>query len=439
MKRIILLFIILLTAAIFPQQKLTLDESIRVGLQNSKNLKISKSKSLGSEARVTETNSYLLPKLSLNAGYTRLSDVPPFEVKVPIPLLTQPIKIQDVVLNNYSVKLSLQQPLFTGFRLLSLRSAAEKTRDAITSDYDRDANEEAYNIINAFWNYYKAINLKDLIDDNIKQIEAHLTDTKNFLANDLVTKNDLLKIEVQYSSLQLRQIEAENNLNTARALFNKALGFRINDKTEIDVKSMSADNVKFSYDSLLNSALQRRPELKAIDFRVQAGKENVQAASSTWYPSVYLFSDYYYNRPNQRIMPTVDKFKDTWDAGVTLSWDIWNWGYNSSQTEQAQQNLNQLSTNKEIIKENIEVEVYNNYLSLNAALNKIHVAQTGVDQAEENYRGIKEKYNVQYATSTDLIDAETSRIQSQTDLITARADYETALIRLLKSAGEKIY
>jgi outer membrane protein TolC len=437
MKRIISLFIILFTVTLLPQQKLTLDESVQIGLQNSKNLKISKSKLSGSEAKVTETTSYLLPKLTLNAGYTRLSDVPPFEVSLPI--FPQPVKIEDIVLNNYSVKLSLQQPLFTGFRLLSLRSAAEKTKEAFTADYDRDANEEAYNIINAFWNYYKAINLKDMIDDNLKQIETHLTDTKNFLANDLVTKNDLLKIEVQYSSLQLKQIEAENNLNTALALFNKALGFHISDKTEIDVKSISPDVMKLNYDSLLSSALQKRSELKAIDFRVQAGSENVKAASSTWYPSIYLFSDYYYNRPNQRIMPTEDKFIDTWDAGVTLSWDIWNWGYNSSQTEQAQQYRNQLTTNKELLKENIEVEVYNNYLALNAALNKIHVAQIGVDQAEENYRGIKDKYNVQYATSTDLIDAETSRIQSKTDLITAQVDYETALTQLLKSAGNKIY
>jgi outer membrane protein TolC len=437
MNRIISLLVLVLTVTLLPQQKLTLDESVRIGLQNSKNLKISKSKLSGSDAKVTETTSYLLPKLSLNAGYTRLSDVPPFEVKLPI--FPVPVKIQDVVLNNYSLKLSLQQPLFTGFRLWSFKSAAENTREAISADYDRDANEEAFNIINTFWNYYKAIDLKDLLDDNLKQIEAHLTDTKNFLANDLVTKNDLLKIEVQHSSLQLKQIEAENNMNTARAIFNKALGLRINDNTEIDVKNTSPDIVNFNYDSLLSSALQRRSELKAIDYRVQAGKENVRAASSTWYPSVYLFSDYYYNRPNQRILPTLDQFKDSWDAGVTLSWDIWNWGYNSSQTEQAQQNLNQINTNKEIIKENIEVEVYNNYLALNAALNKIHVARTGVDQAEENYRGIKDKYNVQYATSTDLIDAETSRIQSQTDLITAQVDYETALTRLLKSAGNKIY
>src|ERR1035437_8288214 len=437
MKKAIISLILLAFANLFPQHKLTLEESLQLGLKNSKNLKISRSKLLGSEAKITETTSQLLPRLSLNAGYTRLSDVPPFEVKLPI--FPVPVKIQDVILNNYSVKVSLQQPLFTGFRLVSLKSASEKNREAVGADYDKDANEGDVNIINAYWNYFKAQKLKGYLDENLKQVEAHLTDTKNFLANDLVTKNDLLKLEVQYSSLQLKQIEAGNSLNTSRALFNKVLGLPISDQTEIDANDPKLENTVYNYDSLLSSAMQTRLELIAMDYRLQAGKENVSAAASGWYPSIFLFSDYYYSRPNQRILPALDKFKDTWDAGVTLSWDIWNWGYNSSQVEQARQNLNQLNTNNELLKENIEVEVYNNFMALNAALNKIEVAKTGIVQADENYRGILEKYNVQYATSTDLIDAETSRLQSQTDLINSLVDYETALARLLKSAGKKIY
>jgi outer membrane protein len=437
MKKVIIFISLVIVANLYPQHKLSLQESIQVGLKNSKNLKISQLKLLSSEAKITETTSQLLPRLSFNAGYTRLSDVPPFEVKLPIS--PAPVKIEDIVLNNYSFKVSLQQPLFTGFRLLSLKSASEKNREAVAADFNKDANDEAFNIINAYWNYFKAQKLKEYLDENLKQSEAHLTDTKNFLSNDLVTKNDLLKIEVQHSSLKLKQIEAENSLNISRALFNKTLGLPISDQTEIDVHEPASITTQYNYDSLLNSALQNRPELSAMDYRLQAGNENVNAAASGWYPSIYLFSDYYYNRPNQRILPTLDKFKDSWDAGISLSWDIWNWGYNSSQVEQARQNLNQLNTNNQLLKENIEVEVYNNYMALNAAQNKIEVARTGLSQADENYRGIREKYNVQYATSTDLIDAETSRLQSQNDLINSLVDYETALARLLKSAGKKIY
>ena len=79
MKKAVLSIILLAFVNLFPQQKLTIEESLQLGLKNSKILKISRSKLLGSEAKITETTSQLLPKLSFSAGYTRLSEVPPFE------------------------------------------------------------------------------------------------------------------------------------------------------------------------------------------------------------------------------------------------------------------------------------------------------------------------------------------------------------------------
>ena len=83
MKKIFLLYTILL-AEIFAQgQKYTLKESIEIGMRNSKDLKISQSKVISSDAKISETTSQLLPQLKFSAGYTRLSDIPPFEIKVP--------------------------------------------------------------------------------------------------------------------------------------------------------------------------------------------------------------------------------------------------------------------------------------------------------------------------------------------------------------------
>jgi outer membrane protein len=114
MKKIILLSLMMISA-LYPQtQKLTLQESIELGLQNSKDLKISQSKLKSSDAKVSEVNSMFLPQLKLMANYTRLSDnVPPFEVTTPFSPV--PIKISDPVQDNYNLRLSLQQPLFTGF------------------------------------------------------------------------------------------------------------------------------------------------------------------------------------------------------------------------------------------------------------------------------------------------------------------------------------
>lgn len=428
----------LLTISLFAQSNtFTLEQSLEIGLKNSKKLKISHSKVVGANAKIKEAGSAMLPKLSLSANYTRLSEVDPFQVVVPFSPV--PIKIQDAVLNNYNLGLTIQQPLFTGFKLNSLKNAAEYNSTAQEIEHIKEINEEAYNIQSAFWNLYKSKKMLRLIDENLSAIEKHLNDTKNFLDNGLVTKNDYLKIEVQYSNLKLRKIDAENNVNLARVSFNRILGIKLSESTDIIVNEREPLLANFNYDNLLIEAFENRGELKSLNYRIQSSEEYVTAANSGWFPSVYLFGHLYYNRPNQRIMPLKDEFNNTWDLGVSLNWDLWDWGNTSSKTIQSEQILLQTRTAYEQLKEGIETEVYHNYLKLISENKKVEVSKLTVASAKENYRITKEKYLQQLATSADLIDAETDLLNTQTQLTNSLIDFELAKISLEKSVGRNIY
>jgi outer membrane protein TolC len=357
----------------------TLEESIQLGIQNSKALKISNSKLAIASAKVTEITSQRLPKLSFNATYMRLSEVPPFEISMSF--LPSPIRVQDAILNNYNFKLSLQQPIFTGFKLSSLHSAAEYNFESTELDYSKDINEEAFKIINSFYNIYKAENANKVIEENLKSLESHIKDSKNFLQNDLITKNDLLKLEVQYSTVQLKKVEAENGLEIAKALFNKTIGKDISEKVNVKADEIILTENKYDFNSLLNEAKNNRLELESISKKILAGNEQLSASKSSWYPSVFLISDVYYSKPNQRYFPMKDQFDDSWDVGVTLSWDIWNWGYSSSQSQQVEGNLVQLETAKSQLEDAVEIEVYNSFLNLQATVKKVNLSKQTLEQA----------------------------------------------------------
>ncbi len=438
MKKIILLSMMMISALYSQPQKLTLQESIELGLQNSKDLKISQSKLKSSDAKVSEVNSMFLPQLKLMANYTRLSDnVPPFEVATPFSPL--PIKISDPVLDNYNLKLSLQQPLFTGFKLSSSKKAAEYNFNAAESEYSKEMNEAALNIHNAFWNYYKAQEVKELLVKSLKQIENHLKDTKNFMDNGLVTQNDYLKLQVQYSNTKLQLVEAENNLEVARVVFNKTLGLSLESKTEIFADKAEVKTVEYDIEDLVKEAKQNRDELQSLAYRLKAADENISAARSGRFPSIYLTCNYYYSNPNARYQPLTEQWNDTWDVGVTLSWDIWNWGFTSSKSIQAEEISVQTKASLERLNDNIEVEVYQNYLNLFKSKEKVDVSRLSLEQASENYRITSEKYEQQLATSTDLIDAEVSELQAATNLTSSLIEYNLAKVRLEKAVGRKIY
>ncbi|MHB8854881.1 MAG: TolC family protein, partial [Ignavibacteriaceae bacterium] len=105
----------------------------------------------------------------------------------------------------------------------------------------------------------------------------------------------------------------------------------------------------------------------------------------------------------------------------------------------AEQNKVQTETSIAQLKDAINIEVYQDYLIFKRSFDKVEVSKLGVKQAEENYRITQEKYNTQVASSTDLIDAETSMLQAKTNYNNSLTEYELAKVQLDKSVGKKIY
>lgn len=419
---------------ILSQQKLsiTVDEAIQIGLKNSKSLHSSSMRVKASSARVSEVSSSRLPSIRFTGVYTRLSKIDPFTIMMP----TGPFVLSPSILNNYQLKMSLAQPLFTGFRLKSSSEAAEYQLKASEVELTKDGLETAFAVRNAYWSLFKAQEMKKVVDEIVLQMKAHLKDAGNLLAQGMLTNNDVLKLQVQLSDVQLKQLEAANGVQLAQVNLNNTLGIQL--VSEVDVKSVPQVQTKSEVElsSLLNKAFDKRGELKAADYRAKASESNVSIAKSRWYPEVSLYGNYYYNRPNQRVFPSKDAFKDTWDAGIMVSMDVWNWLATSHQTDQAEAGLAQSIDAVGMLKDGISLEVTQNYLNYKQAEQKITITKLTVEQAEENQRITSEKFKNGVALSSDLIDAEVALLSAKTNYTSALVDLELAKAKLDKSIGE---
>jgi outer membrane protein len=433
----ILISIIFLPALVFSQEKraLAIEQAIQIGLENSRVLHISSMKVVAADARSSEANAARLPSLKLQAGYARLSEIDPFAVS--LPFLPSPVIISPIVLNNYMTRLSLQQPLFTGFKLEKSAAAAEYSAEAASNDFAKDKLDLAFNIKSAYWNLYKAREIRRVVDENVELMKAHLGDVQNMMAQGLVTKNEMLKVQVQLSSSQLAQIDASNSVTIAMMTLNNLIGWPI--ETKIDLTSAIQPEAMGLQEltEITQQAIATRADLRAAAMRVQAGEASVTATKGSWYPQVSLYGNYYYSRPNPRILPTKDEFKDTWDFGVNLSFDIWNWNMTKYQSDQAEATLTQSREAFLELRDAIVLEVNQSYLMLLQSKDKVSVAGTGVQQAEENYRITKNKFTSGTASNTDLLDAEVALLQAKVNRTSSLVDYELAQARLMKAVGRE--
>lgn len=431
-----ILFILTFTlAALLPAQttlRLTVDQAVQTGLENSKSLRSSHFKVTAADAKADEAGTLGLPSLKVQGAYTRLSDIPPSAITTPFGTF----EIAPTVLNNYTLKATVQQPLWTGGRISGAADANEALAEASRQEYSKDRAEVIFAVKQWYWNLHRANEALTVVNENVQQIQAHVTDAENLQRQGMLTANDVLKVQVQLSDAKVRQIDAKNTVRLSMIQLNNVLGLPLSTVIELATPLESGAAVTAELDSLVKRALTARPDLIAMQARVRAGESGLTAARGGWWPQVYLTGNYNYLRPNQRVFPTKDEFKDTWDVSLSVSFDLWNWNQTGHQTTQAEAQLAQAQEGLSLMQDMATLEVTQAFLAVGQARERSAVAEQGVTQAEESYRVMTERFRKGLVSNSDLLDAEGALLQAKLNRTNSAAEMVLAAARLSKAVGE---
>jgi outer membrane protein len=433
----------ILTGTLFSQQsvqQVRLADCISQALGKNPSLQISEAKLQAAEARSSEAATSLLPQFRLSGRAAELSKIDPFGLTLGPPINLSMILFPSIT-ENYSLKLTLQQPLFTGFKLQKNLQMAELNASATREDLTKDQSDLILNVITAYWSLYWTIKIEKVIRQSVEQISEHLKDVENLLKQGMATDADVMKVQVQCSDVKVKQIEAKNAIRLAEMALNSLIRNSLaTDIIPIDTPIISQNLTGTLLDENLSRlqslAMDRRPERKSMLFRRDMSSAGVAAAKSGWYPQIFLAVNYDYARPNQRIIPPKDQWDGTWDVGVTFQWDIWDWYATAHQTAQAEALLRQSEAGIVQLEDAVALDVAQQYYSAQTAREKVEVAFGGMEQAQESYRMSSEKYKNGLTSNTELLDAETALLQAKLTHTQAVVDYTLAIARLKKAVGE---
>lgn len=448
-KRIAVLIVLpLLAAGLFAagqeKRRLALEEAVRLALEASHALHASEMRHEAAASKVRESDAARLPVLRFGGGYFRLSEVPPFEVNLPFPPLSGlPSKfvVSPNYYNAFTLRLSIQQPLFTGFRLQSTAAMTRELERAAAKDMDGDRADLIASVTGAYWNLVKALEVKAALAENVSLIRAHLKDVENFREQGLLTMNDALRVKTQLANAELMDLEAQNAVQVATTLLNSLMGLPLEaglePATPAEASAPDAAALEAAgLETLLRRALERRPELSALEARVRASDAGVTAAKSGWLPQAFISGNYYHLRPNPRVMPARDEFYGTWDLGITVAFDVWNWGLTRQQVSQAEAQRAQAQDGLSLLQDRVSLDVTQAFLGLRQAQQKIAAARSAVGQAEENLRVTTDRFQEGVALSRDVLDAEVLLLQARTTLVQALANRALATACLRRAVGE---
>ena len=435
--KIILIITSFLALQVNAQEKKTLglNEAIDLSLQNSKELKTSQAKIDEATAAAREALNNRLPDAKLGAAYLRFT-TPDFQLKTKTNAGGSGSSgsgnaIESPKMNQamYSM-LNVSLPIYTGGRIRYGIESSRFLEQAVRLDAEDDKDEVIQNTIEAFANLFKAKTAVRLVKENLAQSQHREQDLGNMEKNGLLARNDFLKAQLQTSNVELSLLDAENNQQLANINMDLMLGLPTTTELVLDTTGIERKPDNRVLDDYLNAALNGRKDFAAADLRKKAAESGVKSAKGEMYPNIAVTGGYIAAN-----VPNFFTLTNAMDVGVGFSYNIGSLWKNKAKVQQAQSRVKQLSLQESVLDDKIRLEVNKNYLSMLSQRKKIEVYSKAVEQAEENYRIVKNKFDNSLATTSDLIDADIAQLQARLSFTLARADAFVAYHKLLQTAG----
>lgn len=437
-----LVVILLSSIASYAQEgrRITLDEAISLSLQNSNQLKLSQAKITEATAALREARERRLPDLSASGSYLRLNS-PTVDLKVKLggsntqqgsggessgASSTSSLSVNQA---SYAM-VNLAIPIFSGFRIQYGIESAKYLEKASQLDADKDRDAVIENTIAAYSNMYKAKAALNIVNENLRQSKQRVGDLNNLERNGLLARNDLLKAQLQQSNVELSLLDAENNWKITYINMNLMLGLPEETVLAPDENAFNAINDARTFEDWQTLALQNRTDLEALDYRRKAANAAIKAAKGEYYPSLAVTGGYI-----AADIPNFITITNAVNAGVGLKYSpssLWKTG---SKVAQAKARYAQVVANQDMMSDQVRLQTAQAYQNFLSSQKKIEVYQKAVEQANENYKIVKNKYDNSLATTTDLLDADVAQLQAQLNYAFSKADAVVAYKKLQQTAG----
>src|SRR5262249_52791765 len=143
-------------------------------------------------------------------------------------------------------------------------------------------------------------------------------------------------------------------------------------------------------EELTHGALERRLETRALVTAEQALVRQEQAQKADRYPRLSAFAQANYDRPNQRIVPSLDEFRFTWAAGVQLTWSPNDLLVANTRVDDTEAKLRAIGADRARLSNGVHNEIAATVQQVDIARQALINTQQALVAAEEGYRVRKE-------------------------------------------------
>jgi outer membrane protein TolC len=415
---------------------LTLEDALSRAIEASHRLAEARAREDAAQAGVAVRESAERPTITATASYTRTNHVLPFSVPGSggVSLLVYP----DVP-DNYQSRLELRWPIYTGGRTDALERAARAEAEAAGAEVQTAQADLRLEVTRAYWAVVTARASLAVLEQGVARSQAHVTDVNQRFKTGLVPPNEVSSATAQEVRARMLAIEARTQRDVAIADLARLIAVApdqpIEPTADLSRTSTSGASQPLDVTPLIESARSARQERRTLEQRMVAADAQRDAAAAGRFPTIQLLGGVDYARPNPKIFPRVDVGQESWDAGVGVSWSLWDGGRTVAEVAQAAAASRAAAERLAEFDSRLGVEVRQRSLELESAIAAVTTATSGVTAAADARRVVGERYDAGVIAQIEVLDAEYALLQAQLDLTRAQASVRLAEAQLTRALG----
>jgi outer membrane protein TolC len=410
------------------QQKtsLTLDEAIHLAWAKSNEVNLANSKVATKKYELQSVKNIRYPDLKVSGQYQRLANAS-IDLKLNKTSNSNPLPVVDQLMIG---QINASLPLFSGFKIQNSIKALDNMYQAEAASATQTKEEVAMQVINFYASLYKAQKTVELLRENQKSAQQRVDDFLELEKNGIIPRNDLLKSQLQVSKVQLPLDRAISDLNIVN--FELASLLKMDPKTKLEIRE--SDFANFQMDNIPTNeepALANRKDLAAIQLQEKASIANVQIAKSGYYPTISIIGGY-----TALDLKNVITVQNAMNIGVGVSYDLSGILKNATNVKIAESKALEIQNSQEMLTDYIKIQVQKAIEDYDLALKQNLVYNQAVEQASENYRIIRDKYDNGLSDTNDLLEADVEQLSSNINRTLAKANVIQKYYELLSVTGQ---
>ena len=412
----IILFLISFQA--FSQEVLTLEDAVKIALENNFEIKIAKNNLKIDETNNSLANAGMLP--SLNANLSNNNS----QLNTSQTQSDGSVRTVDNAKNfNIVYGVSLDWTVFDGLKMFARKEQLATLEQQGKAQLQSAILSKIGAVYTTYYDLVQQQQVMTSIDSAIVISNQRVATADNRFTIGKASKLEVLNAKVDLNSDKSMLLSQIENYKSTKIRLNELLARPV--QTEFKVIQEIDFDENLNYEALLTTATNQNPELQAQILSKKLADLNLKYVKGNRYPTVQLTSGYNFNRSEASLGFITQSSSQGFVYGVTASLPIFNGFLQNKNEKVAKYEVENASFLLEQQKVNLESQIASLFASYATNMELVKMEEDNVAIAKQNLDITLSKYKIGTITTIEFRTAQQNFIEAS--LRYSNAQYLTKL------------